>query len=339
MTARERAKGGSSKGAGAKRRTVSTPPDEDGPRARPGFLNCPECDKEVKEKNLEVHLRRVHGMTVPEAKAVVDKMFEVTEKDTRSTAFFISVAALVLVIALIAAGAYLLLTKNQGEQGPTAPKDYMPITFQTSDGWELHGDLYTTTGNKPYLLLVHGLNEDRSAYKTFAKDMHVRGYGVLAYDSRGFGESKVRNGAYQDKLTGHDVQNSTRDIVAALDSLEVRNMTGNGIVLVGASVGANTAAIVAVNYTEVKELVLLSPSVDYQAVRPFQSLKKFTGGLLLVAYTGDSLAYLSCQEFETNATLAKSVNFFYKDGNLHGTSALAQSDMRSKIEGWIMDNI
>jgi pimeloyl-ACP methyl ester carboxylesterase len=324
-------------GAGAKKRTVSTPPDADGPR--PGFLNCPECDKEVKEKNLEVHLRRVHDLTVPEARAAVDKMFAVTEKDTRSTAFFILVAAIVLLLVLISVGAYLMVTKNQGEQGTTTPpKDYVPITFKTPDGWELHGDLYTAPGKKPYLLLVHGLNEDRSAYKTFVKDMYVRGYGVLTYDSRGFGESKVKNGTYMDKLTGHDVQNSTQDINAALDALELRNMTGNGIVIVGASVGANFAAIVAVNYTEVKDLVLLSPSVDYNGIRPFQSLKKFNGGLLLVAYKGDELAYLSCQEFQTNATVAKPVNFFYKDGNLHGTGDLVQSDMRSKVEGWIMDN-
>lgn len=323
------------KGGKAEGRKKATGPSKEGPR--PGFLACPECDKHVKEGNLESHLRRVHGMPAPEARARANELLEGPSKDVGGRTFLMGVAALVIIIVLAVIGVYLYLMQSHETSGPGDNNtDYLPIAFTTSDGWDIHGDLYTGTSGKPYLVLVHGMNEDRKAYRTFAKEMHSKGYGIVSYDSRGFGESKVKNGTYVAVISKEDIRMGTRDIKAAMDALEQRQLTGNGVVLVGASVGANVVAIYAVNDSRVKDIVLLSAGDDYQGVRPMDAIRAYTGGILFVAYNGDDIAHESSMRFYANATKASVRHEFYKSGLLHGTGALTQSDMRSKIEAWII---
>ena len=338
MTSRDGAKNGPSRGTVVKKRKVSSPPDKTVPKTRPGFMDCPECGKEVKEKNLEPHLRRIHGMTVPEAEAYIEDMYEVEEKDTKGAAIYVLLAAVVLSVILVAVIYYFVLPSNQSGQSPTTATDYAPIEFSTSDGWVLHGDLYTANAWKPYLILVTSTNQDRTPYRPFAEDMHKKGYGILSYDTRGSGQSTVKNGKVVTKLSDEMVINSTRDIQAAIDTLGARNMTNNGVVIVGAALGANIAILVAKNDTRVKDLVLLSPSLNYNSVKPFRSLQLYTGGLYLIADKGDGMTYTSCLEFQGNATLAKPVNTLYPAGTLRGTPLLGQSGVQSKIEDWIINN-
>jgi pimeloyl-ACP methyl ester carboxylesterase len=121
--------------------------------------------------------------------------------------------------------------------------------------------------------------------------------------------------------------------MAALDQ---RGLTGDGVILVGASVGANVVAVYAVNDSRVKDIVLLSAGDDYQGIQPMNAIRAYTGGILFVAYNGDDIAHESSMRFYSNATKASAKHEFYKNGLLHGTGALTQSDMKSKIEAWII---
>jgi len=315
------------------------PTEEQAPGAKPGYIACPECQKEVKETNLAPHLRRVHDMTVPQAKAVADGLLSEPDKDPAGKGFILAVIAAIIIVVLVIIGAYLYLMQNTEQSGPEEQNtEYLPLAFTTEDGWDLHGDLYLGSADKPYLVLVHGMNEDRKAYRTFAGELHAKGYGIVSYDSRGFGQSKVKNGTSIEAISKEEIRKGGLDVKAAIGALESRGLTSKGVILVGASVGANIVAVYAVNDSRVIDIVLLSPGEDYQGVRPFNAISKYSGGILFVAFKGDGVAYESCTMFYTNATKAREKNFFYKDGLYHGTGDLVASDIRSKVVAWIIEN-
>jgi pimeloyl-ACP methyl ester carboxylesterase len=315
------------------------PTDEQKNAARPGFIACPECQKHVKESNLEPHLRRVHEMTVPQAKAVADELLKDPESDPGGKGLILVFIAVIMVVVLVIIGAYLYLMQNTEQSGPEPQtNEYIPIAFTTEDGWDLHGDFYIGSADKPYLVLVHGMNEDRKAYRTFAKELHAKGYGIVSYDSRGFGQSKVKNGTAIEAISKQEIQKGGLDIKAAVGALESRGLTSKGVILVGASVGANIVAVYAVNDSRIIDIVLLSPGDDYQGVMPESAIANYSGGILFVAFKGDDLAYQSCTVFYANAPKAKETNFFYKDGLYHGTGDLGPSDIRSKVVAWIEQN-
>ncbi len=278
-------------------------------------------------------------MTVPQAKAVADKLLSDPENDLGGKGAVLVIIAAIMVLVIVIIGAYLYTTQNTDQNSP-APQntDYIPIAFTTEDGWDLHGDFYTGSVSKPYLVLVHGMNEDRKAYRTLAGELHAKGYGIVSYDSRGFGQSKVKNGTIVEAISQQEIQKGGLDIKTAVGALESRGLTSKGVILVGASVGANIAAVYAVNDTRVIDIVLLSPGDDYQGVTPLGAISKYSGGILFVASKGDDLAYQSCSVFYGNVTKAKAKNFFFQDGLYHGTGDLVQSDMRSKVVAWIEDN-
>ena len=313
--------------------------DEQAKGAPPGYIACPQCQKEVKQSNLEPHLRRVHGLTVPQAKAVADKLLSDPDTDPGGKGFVLALLAAVMILVLVIIGAYLYLMQNTDQSSPEPQStEYIPIAFTTEDGYDLHGDFYAGSADKPYLVLVHGMNEDRKAYRNLAGELHAKGYGIVSYDSRGFGQSKVKNGTAVEAISKQEIQKGGLDIKAAVGSLESRGLTSKGVILVGASVGANIVAVYAVNDSRVIDIVLLSPGDDYQGVKPFNAISKYSGGILFVAFKGDDLAYQSCNMFYSNATKAKAKNFFYKNGLYHGTGDLVPSDIRSKVVAWIVEN-
>lgn len=305
-------------------------------RSDPGFLECPECGKDVKEENLESHLRRVHKMAADKARAKAGELIGADLNPSFDKPVLLVVAAIIILLVIASIAIYLNYRQGQTPSTPGNNDEYMPIAFTTSDGWDLHGDIYNATAGKPYLVLIHGMNEDRKAYRTFAKEMHAKGYGILSYDSRGFGESKVKNSTYIAAIPKEEIRKGALDVKAAMDSLEQRGLTSNGVIIVGASVGANVAAVYAVNDSRVKDIVLLSAGDDYQGIQPMEAIRAYTGGILFVAYKGDDIAYESSMRFYSNATKASVRHEFYKNGILHGTGALVQSDMKSKIEAWIV---
>jgi|GEM_PF-1503433 len=278
-------------------------------------------------------------MTVPEAKAVAKDLLADPDRDPGGKGFVLAIISAIMVVVLVIIGAYLYTMQNNLQSGPEPPKtDYLPIAFTTEDGWDLHGDFYTGSADKPYIVLVHGMNEDRKAYRTFAGELHTKGYGIVSYDSRGFGQSKVRNGTIIEAIPQSEIQKGGLDVKAAVGALESRGLTSHGVILVGASVGANIVAVYAVNDSRIIDIILLSPGDNYQGIMPQSAIMKYTGDILFVAYKGDDLAYQSCTIFYGNVTKAKAKNFFYNDGLYHGTGDLIKSDMRSKVVAWIEAN-
>jgi pimeloyl-ACP methyl ester carboxylesterase len=119
---------------------------------------------------------------------------------------------------------------------------------------------YDVDGAGPLVLLVPGMGDLRSTYRFLAPSLIEAGYRVVATDLRGHGDSDTTFDAYG------DVQTSS-DIVALVEQL------GGSAVIVGNSMGAGAAVLVAAERPElVRGLVLIGPFVRNGKVSSVQRL-------------------------------------------------------------------
>ncbi|KMO68071.1 alpha/beta fold hydrolase [Mycolicibacterium obuense] len=102
--------------------------------------------------------------------------------------------------------------------------------IRTGDGITLAADYYHHDGNRRVVLLLHGGGQNRHAWSTSAARLHARGYTVVAYDTRGHGDSDW------DPAGRYDVERLASDLVAVRDHIS----TDTPPVVVGASLGGMT---------------------------------------------------------------------------------------------------
>jgi pimeloyl-ACP methyl ester carboxylesterase len=108
---------------------------------------------------------------------------------------------------------------------------------------------FDVDGTGPLVVLIPGMGDLRSTYRLLAPTLRAAGYRVAATDLRGHGDSDATFSEYGDEAT-------TGDLIALVEHL------GGPAVLVGNSLGAGAAALVAAQRPElVSELVLVGPFV------------------------------------------------------------------------------
>jgi dienelactone hydrolase len=132
------------------------------------------------------------------------------------------------------------------------------VDIKAPDGVILKASYYAGTAPGPGLLLLHQCNADRKVYDALATDLASKGFHVLTFDFRGFGESQG------DKLQGPAAQKMMMetwpgDVDAAYQFLTSQPGTeSHHTGALGASCGVNQAVQLAVRHADVSSLVLLS---------------------------------------------------------------------------------
>ncbi len=118
------------------------------------------------------------------------------------------------------------------------PKDYGAQEFENINIVRAHdenisGWYIPPTAKSSIIILVHGANSDRRATNWYAKHLVAAGYGVLAYDLRGHGESFG-------KLTlFNEMEKHTSDLLAVVEFINhKKQITSNQIAVLGLSLGA-----------------------------------------------------------------------------------------------------
>ena len=165
------------------------------------------------------------------------------------------------------------------------------VSFASSDGTTLAANLYEASARPaPAVLLVHMLGRNKDDWDAIANQLQESGITALAIDLRGHGRSGGSSG---------DLTAMTGDVRAAITWLETRPTTKPGMVaIVGASLGANLAALAAADTPAVRAIGLVSPSLDYRGVRLDASVFRRIGGrpVWMAASTQDPYALRTLKE-------------------------------------------
>lgn len=146
----------------------------------------------------------------------------------------------------------------------TAPK---VVDIKAADGIVLKGTYYAGSAPGPGILMLHQCNADRKVYDALATDLAGKGFHVLAFDFRGFGESqgdKVQGPAAQKMIA----ETWPGDVDAAYQFLTSQPGTETHHTgVVGASCGVNQAVQLAIRHGDVSSLVLLSGGTNPAGVQ------------------------------------------------------------------------
>ncbi|HSN67760.1 MAG TPA: alpha/beta hydrolase [Thermoanaerobaculia bacterium] len=152
---------------------------------------------------------------------------------------------LLLMLALAYAGlaAFAVLTADRQIFLPPAPsyteRDLPLLRIPTPDGGSVAGLHLPSTENAVTLLVSHGNAEDLGTLAPFLAEMRDAGFGVLAYDYRGYGLSSGPRATEA---------SSYRDVEAVYRyAVETLAIPPRRIVLYGRSVGAGPAIHLAVS--------------------------------------------------------------------------------------------
>lgn len=132
--------------------------------------------------------------------------------------------------------------------GKTLPDGRLrPVVFQSSDGTMLAGWYGAPAGIAATIILCHGVPGDKRDMAGLAAALMDAGFGVLAFDFRGWGES----GRTSITLGHREVE----DVIAAVKFAEHQAEARTHIGVVGLSMGASTAIVAAAKIPAIEAVV------------------------------------------------------------------------------------
>lgn len=203
-----------------------------------------------------------------------------------------------------------------------------PVGFTASDGTALTGLLYEASQRpSPGVVLVHMLGKSKEEWSWVADRLQETGATVLAVDLRGHGGS----GGSAAMLS-----QMVNDVRAAVDWLSTRpNVRPGAMAVVGASLGANLAALAASESSTVRAIALVSPSLDYRGVRLDSGTMKKLGSrpVWLAASTDDPYALRTVKEL---LSAGPPRDQFLSTARAHGTSLLsADPELARSLMDWL----
>jgi len=135
------------------------------------------------------------------------------------------------------------------------------ITFSASDGVTVSADLYVSSTQSSYIILLHQAGYSRGEYRETAPKLTNLGFNCLSVDLRSGGEVNfVKNLTSVDaKSKGLETNyiDAVPDIKAAIEFVSAKS--SKPIILLGSSYSASLALIEATNNFKVKAVIAFSP--------------------------------------------------------------------------------
>lgn len=173
--------------------------------------------------------------------------------------------------------------------------------FVNVDGAKMH---YQEFGDpaRPTLLLIHGYTASTYVWNTSAPRLAEQGFHIIAVDLLGFGYSE------KPKWFDYSIESQARQISRFMNRLGIGRAT-----VVGSSYGGAVAAILALDYPERVEKLVLVDAVTNDDLKNLPALRlgSLRGvGELLTPFLVDSKAYL---RFRMHGTLAKANHHLITD--------------------------
>ncbi len=203
-----------------------------------------------------------------------------------------------------------------------------PIGFTAPDGTSLAGMLYEASIRPaPGVVLVHMLGRSKEEWSWIAERLQDAGATVLTIDLRGHGGSAGSPALLPAMVT---------DVTAAVDWLAARpQVRPASLAIVGVSLGANLAALAAVERGAIRGVALVSPSLDYRGVRlDGAAMRKLgTRPAWLAASTEDPYALRTIKELAAAGAPREQV---LSSARGHGMGLLnADPDLARALMDWL----
>ena len=218
------------------------------------------------------------------------------------------------------------IPSNNAIQSNAQTKNSEPqtIKFESAEKVEIVGTFYESAKvNSPAVLLLHQFGSNRKSYDQLARLLQAKGFGVLAIDGRGFGESvKTTDGAKVGTDRGDETVRGMKADVdnAFLFLTKQKNVDAARVGIAGASYGSSLAMIYGAENKSVKAIVLLSPGLNYFGNLPIEAAVKNYGdrNLLLVAAEDDKESAGTVRKLKSENANGKYETKIYDKGG-HGT--------------------
>ena len=208
-----------------------------------------------------------------------------------------------------------------------------PMFFKTSDNVKIAYDLYEVNQPKGWLILAHMMPATKESWRDFAVELQKYGYESLAVDLRGHGESGGGPDGFK-KFSDGEHQASIRDLEAGWEFLKSRGAAPEKSAVIGASIGANLSLQFAVSGAPIKNIILLSPGLNYRGIITLPLAKELENNRELLIATSkddDDNAAESRQLYEAAPqSINKHLILFDRGG--HGTDLLGHPEEYNLIK-------
>ncbi len=220
----------------------------------------------------------------------------------------------------------------------TAFAEKKEVSFAAPDGFALKGAFYTSGRPGPGVVLLHQCNADRQVYDNVAKMLNTAGYNVLAFDFRGFGQSK--SGEFTDFTAQRQkiLEKMSGDVDSAFNFLTSQSVVNsNALGVVGGSCGVNQAIQAAKRHPTVRTLVLLSGGTDAEGEAFIKNSPKIP--ILGAASEEDTDAAASVKKIVGLSTSKSSELQMFKGAGHAAFMFEKQPDLEADIVIWFRSNL
>lgn len=190
--------------------------------------------------------------------------------------------------------AWALSPARAAAPSPAKPRVFpgAALDLKTADGWPLKAKHLPAKAGKKTFVLLHGTGGRKEDWYYLAKALARRGYGYLAVDLRGHGESKTApDGApavwrkFRVTKTDSEFQNMVRDVEAAVSTLTASGIAEESVGIIGSDVGGSVGLKFAAVHEKVPLVVLLSPGMSYQEVTTVNAMRAYKGRPILMVHS------------------------------------------------------
>lgn len=208
------------------------------------------------------------------------------------------------------------------------------VSFKAKDGLQITADLYTSSTQNPYIILLHQAGYSRGEYREIAPKLVNLGYNCLAVDLRSGNEVNFVKNETAAKAKENNISvsylDAMSDIHAAIEF--VKQKSSKPIVLWGSSYSASLSLMVASQELKVGALVVFSPG-EYFGKKDFVKSKISKVSIPTLALSSKS-EYPEMTEMLSAIPKSLVTTFKPSDEGKHGSKALWESNPSSK-EYWM----
>lgn len=189
----------------------------------------------------------------------------------------------------------LSLTVSAATTAP-APRPHelegQDVELKTPDGWTLKAKYHPARADQRTLILIHGKGQRKEIWYYLARNLEKTGFGYLAPDLRGHGQSVVgpdgKPASYkQFKAKGpdNDYPKLALDVQAAVEYLKSLGVSEANIGLIGTDLGGVIAIRYAAVHPAIPYVVMLSPAMEYQDVTSVNAIRQYKDRPILMIYS------------------------------------------------------